>query len=182
MAVYHDQSKHKTICLNMIVKNESHIIASTLKNILEHIKIDYWVISDTGSTDNTMEIIRAFFNERGIPGELFQDEWKDFGHNRTRAIEHAFNKSDYLFIFDADDLIFGNIPIPSIDTFNKDIYRLPFENPPSYHRPILVSNRMKWKYVGVLHEYLVNIDPIKSDESTISSIVIGTRSTYSGEL
>ena len=38
----------KTICLNMIVKNESHIIESTLVNILENIKIDYWVISDTG--------------------------------------------------------------------------------------------------------------------------------------
>lgn len=50
----------KTICLNMIVKNESHIIASTLKNILEHIKIDYWVISDTGSTDDTVDIIQDF--------------------------------------------------------------------------------------------------------------------------
>ena len=173
--VYCDQSNHKTICLNMIVKNESHIVASTLKNILEHIRIDYWVISDTGSTDNTMEIIQGFFKERGIPGELFQDEWKDFGHNRTKAIEHAFNKTDYLFIFDADDLIFGNIPIPYTDNFNKDIYRLPFENPTSYHRPILVSNRMKWKYVGVLHEYLVNIDPIKSDEYLLGNFHIQSR-------
>ena len=29
-------SIEQTICLNMIVKNESHIIESTLKNILEH--------------------------------------------------------------------------------------------------------------------------------------------------
>ena len=47
-----------TICLNMIVKNESHIILSTLKNVLEHINIDYWVISDTGSTDDTIDIIK----------------------------------------------------------------------------------------------------------------------------
>lgn len=173
--ITHNDISNKTICLNMIVKNESHIVASTLKNILEHIRIDYWVISDTGSTDNTMEIIQEFFKEREIPGELFQDEWKDFGYNRSRAIDHAFNKSDYLFIFDADDLIFGNIPIPAPEMFNKDIYRLPFENPTSYHRPILISNRMKWKYVGILHEQLVNIDPITSDEYLLGNFHIQSR-------
>ena len=150
----------KTICLNMIVKNESHIIASTLKNILEHVKIDSWVISDTGSTDDTVDIIQHFFKERGISGEIFHDKWKDFGHNRTKALEHAYDKSDYLFIFDADDLIHGDMQLPS--TLDKDTYDLQFGNPVSYHRSILISNRMKWKYVGVLHELLHNVDPIKS--------------------
>lgn len=50
-----------TICLNMIVKNEAAIIAQTLDNILEHIPIDYWVIADTGSTDDTVAIITDFF-------------------------------------------------------------------------------------------------------------------------
>ena len=51
----------KTICLNMIVKNESHIIEETLKNICQYVPLDYWVISDTGSSDNTKEIIENFF-------------------------------------------------------------------------------------------------------------------------
>jgi len=37
-----------SVCLNMIVKNESHIIETTLINITKHIKFDYWVICDTG--------------------------------------------------------------------------------------------------------------------------------------
>ena len=49
-----------TICLNMIVKDESSIILNTLNNLVEHIKLDYWVICDTGSTDNTAEIIKSF--------------------------------------------------------------------------------------------------------------------------
>ena len=151
-----------TICLNMIVKNESHIILSTLKNVLEHINIDYWVISDTGSTDDTIDIINKFFEERGIPGEMFCDEWKDFGHNRTKALEHAFGKSDYLFIFDADDLIKGNMNLPLI--LDKDCYNIQFENPVSYHRSILISNKMKWKYRGILHESIVPIDTKKSEE------------------
>mgnify|MGYP003640523750 CR=1 FL=1 len=163
----------KTICLNMIVKNESHIIASTLKNILEHIKIDYWVISDTGSTDDTVDIIQDFFKERWISGEIFHDDWKDFGHNRTKALEHAYDKSEYLFIFDADDLIHGDIPLPAV--FDKDLYNVSFGNPVSYHRPILISNRMKWKYVGVLHESLVQIDPIKSDAYLLGNYHIESR-------
>jgi glycosyltransferase involved in cell wall biosynthesis len=51
----------KTICLNMIVKDESHVIEKTLENIISKVPITYWVISDTGSSDNTKEIITNFF-------------------------------------------------------------------------------------------------------------------------
>ena len=59
-----------SICLNMIVKNEGHIIAETLKNICSYIDLDYWVICDTGSTDNTKQEILNFFESRDISGEL----------------------------------------------------------------------------------------------------------------
>ena len=76
----------KTICLNMIVKNESSIIIETLKNLCNYINFDYWVISDTGSNDNTKELICDFFKNKGIVGELVEHEWKDFGYNRTKAL------------------------------------------------------------------------------------------------
>ena len=88
---------HKvTICLNMIVKNESHIIIQTLTNLCSKINFSYWVICDTGSTDNTKELISNFFKEKEIKGELFDHEWKDFGHNRTLALACAYNKTDLL--------------------------------------------------------------------------------------
>ncbi|TGZ99736.1 glycosyl transferase, partial [Rodentibacter pneumotropicus] len=37
------KSDKKTICLNMIVKNESAIIRETLENILAYISLDYYV-------------------------------------------------------------------------------------------------------------------------------------------
>ena len=163
----------KSICLNMIVKDECHIIESTLNNILDHLLIDYWVISDTGSTDDTMNIIVNFFKERNIPGEIFQDEWKNFGYNRTKALDHALNKTDYLFIFDADDLIHGDFKLPV--PFDKDKYDIAFETPTLYYRPILVSNRIKWKYNGILHEYIVNIDPIQSEEQLYGNYYIESR-------
>ena len=92
-----------TICLNMIVKNESHIIEKTLENIYQKFPISYWVISDTGSTDNTVEIIKNFFNEKGIQGDIHHELWKNFSFNRNQALKHCLGKSDYILFFDADD-------------------------------------------------------------------------------
>jgi hypothetical protein len=50
------------ICLNMIVKNESKIIKQTLEKLLKKININYWVISDTGSTDGTYERLKTVPN------------------------------------------------------------------------------------------------------------------------
>jgi len=48
----------------MIVKNEAHVIVKTLINLCEKIDFSYWVICDTGSTDNTKEVIIDFFKEK----------------------------------------------------------------------------------------------------------------------
>ena len=93
----------KTIGLNMIVKNEAHLIQDTLEKLTKKIAFDYWCVSDTGSTDGTQDIIRSFFANKQIAGELVEHKWRDFGYNRTKALESAYNKSDYLLVFDADD-------------------------------------------------------------------------------
>ena len=149
-----NQSKTNcSLCLNMIVKNERHIIRETLDNLTNYIKFSYWVISDTGSTDGTQEFIKEYFREKNIPGELFEDEWQDFAHNRNIAMEHAFDKSDYLFFFDADDLIHGDFKFP--DKLDKDTYKFKFGTGFTYDRICLINNREKIaKYVGVLHELL----------------------------
>ena len=147
-------SEEPKLCLNMIVKNESHIIKDTLDKLLQKVPIDYWVISDTGSTDNTKEIIIEFFKEKNIKGELFVDEWKDFGHNRTKALEHAYGKSKYLLIIDADDEIHGDFVLPDL---KMDSYFIQYGdvNGTSYVRPQIVNNKKKWMYYGVLHEALL---------------------------
>ena len=142
----------KTICLNMIVKNESHVIVKTLTNLCDKIDFSYWVICDTGSTDDTKEIICDFFKEKNIKGELLQHEWKDFGHNRTLALESAYNKTDLLFIFDADDEIVGDLVLPNV--YDTDGYTFNFGNDVVYIRPLLINNHKRWRFVGVLHEYL----------------------------
>lgn len=145
-----------SICLNMIVKNEAENIIATLTNLCSYFKFDYWVISDTGSTDKTKDLITQFFCDKKISGELFDDKWEDFGHNRSRALEEAYNKTDYLLIFDADDKIEGTPRIPKL---KLDKYLFTFGTNVKYVRPLLINNRRKWKFVGVLHEYLDLVEP-----------------------
>ena len=154
--------KH-TICLNMIVKNESHIIIKTLENLCNYIQFSYWVISDTGSTDNTKELITDFFKNKQIDGEIVEHEWLDFGYNRTKALECAYNKTDLLFIFDADDEIVGEFVLP--DVYDCDLYKCKFGVDFVYYRPLLINNRKKWGFKGVLHEYLVNIDETRGGKN-----------------
>ena len=162
-----------TICLNMIVKNESHIIRKTLVNIVKYVKIDYWVICDTGSSDNTIEIIEGFFEELNIPGEIHKHVWKDFSHNRNLSLELAYNKSDYLFIFDADDEIHGSFKLPS--KLKYDSYMVIFGGGYTYKRISLINNRKKWKYFGVLHEVIIG-----QDEMTDSDTITGDYHFISG--
>ena len=162
-----DHSKKKntypqSICLNMIVKNEAHVLPITLDHLLSKIPISYWVISDTGSTDGTQDMIRNFFKNRNIPGELVEHSWRDFGYNRSKALECAYKKTDYLFIFDADDSIGGDFVMPH--RLTADRYDFVFGRGFTYHRPLLINNRLRWEFRGVLHEFLSHIDPIKSSE------------------
>lgn len=155
-----------TLCLAMIVKNESHLIQKTLQNIYDHVPLHYWIIADTGSTDNTRELIQAFFDEKRLPGELITQEWVNFGHNRTQLLDYAFQRTDYLFLFDADDTIHGTLKLPNV--LLSDAYLCTFRTSSgSYTRPCIISNRKRWYYTGVLHEYL------DTDEERQGSILEG---------
>ena len=172
-------SKLPKICLNMIVKNEAHIIKETLESVLKY--IDYWVISDTGSTDGTQEIIQEFFKSNNTPGELYQDKWKNFGHNRTLSFKHAEGKSQYIWVMDADDVVRGDLVFP--DPLIADSYNFTYGTGMTHLRQQLFKNDpiLSWRYVCVLHEYAEckKKDPIKlniTGDYYIDSRRLGDRS------
>lgn len=55
-----------TVCLSMIVRDEAHVVREALDSVA--FGIDCWVIVDTGSTDATVETIRAHMGAKGLPG------------------------------------------------------------------------------------------------------------------
>lgn len=137
----------------MIVKNETHIIKECLDSLYD--QIDYWVIVDTGSTDGTQELIKQYFAEKGIPGELHERPWVSFGHNRSEALELCNGKTDYIFMIDADDYVEGKLPKhfiganPDVEGYAVLMGRMEF----GWWRTQIFKANTGWKYFGVLHEY-----------------------------
>lgn len=156
-------TKTPTVNLCMIVKDEAHVIERCLSSVLP--VIDYWVIVDTGSKDGTQQKIKDFFERNGIPGELHERPWVDFGTNRSEALELAQKCGhDYSLMIDADEILVfdpGFDPNKFKDGLTADLYNVfAFYGQTKYHRPQLTSNKKKFYYRGVLHEYVDCHDPI----------------------
>lgn len=145
------------ICLNMIVKNESRIITRFFDSVLPF--IDGYCICDTGSTDNTREIIQSYFQEKNIPGKLVEKEFVDFSTNRNFALQacHSLTDMDYILLLDADmKLIFGSVDIQQFkNNMNQDAYFLFQGNDSFLYKNIrIVKNSPEYSYWGVTHEYM----------------------------
>lgn len=136
----------------MIVKNESHVIHDTLTHLRPY--IDYCVISDTGSTDSTKQIITDFCEKQQLPLALYDDEWKNFGHNRSLVFEHAHktnHECQYYMMFDADDTINGKLPL--FKKMSADAYYCVFGDDVKYNRLTFFKSTLEWGYKCVVHEY-----------------------------
>ncbi|MDQ8708274.1 glycosyltransferase [Streptomyces sp. LHD-70] len=156
--------KQQTLCLCMIVKNEAGVIERCLESVRP--LVDHWVISDTGSTDGTQDLIRKALD--GIPGELREEPWVDFGHNRTRNIQQARGKADYLLTLDADHVLRQDAPLPRLTAGS---YMLRYDVPGTQHRfKHLMRGDRLWRYEGVTHEYPCTDGP--DDQENLDALVI----------
>ncbi len=137
----------------MIVKNEAAVIARCLASVRPYIQT--WVIVDTGSTDGTQEVIRRKLAE--LPGELHERPWRDFGTNRTEALELASSKADYILIMDADEVFEApaDFVMPALST---DMYLVTHRHrrapEVAWQLGTLVKAGLPWWYKGVLHEVI----------------------------
>jgi tetratricopeptide (TPR) repeat protein len=149
------------VCLNMIVRNEAHmrddahIIQKTLDSVAPF--ISSWVIVDTGSDDGTQELIRSHMARLGIPGKLFERPWRDFGHNRTEALDLAKGHGDYIWVIDADDILVGTADFSQL---SADAYTLRYRQADQTGwRTQLFRDGLRWRYEGVVHETPLCDDP-----------------------
>lgn len=144
-----------TICLSMIVKNEEKDIKRCLESVAPY--IDYWVISDTGSTDKTKDIIQSFMDEHGIPGELHDHEWVDFSTNRNYALELSRPHADFIWFMDADDNFVpsGSDPLSNLPE-EYDVFHMNYtiDDGVLFSRACIMRSDAEIEFVGVLHEVL----------------------------
>lgn len=145
-----------TILFATMCKNEAHCIRDTLESVYKF--IDYWVVHDTGSTDRTCEVVEEFFKEKGIPGELFIEEWQGFDVNKTKLFDRCFGKADYIFHLDADDILCGDLIFTKEDRGYLQYLIKTKRGSSEYKCSVLFDNSVHWKFVGVAHTLVKCLD------------------------
>lgn len=75
----------KRFALNFICKDEAHVITRMLNSVLP--VTDLIVALDTGSTDNTIQLIQQFGAQHGIPTYVYERPFDDFASSRNHALD-----------------------------------------------------------------------------------------------
>lgn len=148
-----------TICLNLIVKNETGVLARCFDSIAPF--VDSWLIVDTGSTDGTQRYVQEYFASRGIPGQLVERPWQDFAHNRTEAFKLAAPRADYVWIIDADEQLQypKGFQLPPLEADAYQLMHRGHQSTTEFFRTQLVRSRLPFRYQGILHEVILCDEP-----------------------
>lgn len=93
----------KKLGLAVIVKDEAAYIENMLRSCAA--LIDHAVVVDTGSSDDTLRIVRAVLEELRIPGTVAEVPFEDFAQARNAALERVPREMDWILMLDADEEI-----------------------------------------------------------------------------
>lgn len=147
-----------SLCLNMIVKNESERIERALASAAPHIAA--YVILDTGSTDGTPEKIRKFFEALKIPGDVLAGNFYDFSQARNDALRMARQSPyefDYILLMDADMELRVKSGTWADHLTGQSYDMMQQAGSLIYQNRRLVKRDSSGEYLGVTHEFL-NVD------------------------
>lgn len=149
---------HEPITLSVIMKNEAKVLPRMLNSVWP--LIDYYCVIDTGSTDNSKEIVKDFFYDKNIPGEVHDHPFVDFEDARNFAISKIKNLGGFSFWIDCDEeLMFPNsynilkLKKKLLD-YDKASMQIIYGNS-KYGRDCLFRINKPFRFTGKVHEVLV---------------------------
>jgi glycosyltransferase involved in cell wall biosynthesis len=165
----------------MIVKNESKIIKRCIDSALPYIHAIS--ICDTGSSDNTVELINSYSDKTNV--NCLYHEWKNFGHNRQISFDECKKycqklgwdlTRSYALFMDAD-MVFA-VKGKEFPKLTHGGYRIVQKDPNIFYYNVRFGRLDKnWRCVGVTHEYWTTdenvVDVINNDDVWILDISDG---------
>jgi len=152
------------MALVMMVKNEEKRIRVSFDSVKDY--TDTFIILDTGSTDTTIEICKQYCKEHGITLHLKEDPFVNFCYSRNVLLDwcdEALKKPRYLLQLDCNDELRNHTELMDFITN----YRGPAtgfylkqqwwtgNNMDSYFNIRMCKSHAKWRYKGVVHEYII---------------------------
>lgn len=137
----------------MIVKDEASILTRLAHSVRGH--IDFWTIVDTGSTDNTMDMVELLFGQ--MAGQLLEHEFDGYGPSRTAALRAAEDRTEWMLVLDADDTFHGKIDLETTADCVEAEMR---QGDMRFWLPKLLRSNRGWESRGRTHEYYTS--PIAS--------------------
>ncbi len=194
-------NSQKTICLNLIVKNDADIILDRLQSVHNHIT-DYVIINIGGPSDTTVPLIQQYYNTNPLPGHIIDLEFVNFGETRTEALNLAksLSQSEYILFIDPDmqfiaapgcnlkSYLFDIDDIITDDDVNNFLFNHSVSSCMHYLLPRLVKRNIECNFVGVTHEYFningnrIHIDSNKFGIEIIDNCGLNTRNINKFEL
>lgn len=148
------------LCLNMIVKDEAARITRALESTAQF--VDCYAVTDTGSSDDTVDVIKKFFAAHKIPGHVQHAPFKDWSQARNAALVGARAMIprfgwDYAILMDADMELKVNNFAKFHDCLETGGLSYDMEQRAGslhYGNRRLISAQASGFYKGVTHEYL----------------------------
>jgi len=160
-----------TIGLLMMLKNEKKRLHVTLESLIDSdsgVKyVDAIIVYDTGSTDNTKEIVKDFCEKHKINLYMKEGEFVNFSVSRNVSLDFADTIDvKYLLLMDCNDEIRDGFELRKIAEINMNSIHTAFlvkqhwksKDYDSYYNVRFVKARTGWRYKGSVHEYMSNSD------------------------
>jgi glycosyltransferase involved in cell wall biosynthesis len=149
------------LILTQIMKDESHVATRMLDSIKSI--VDGICIVDTGSTDDSINIVKKWGEDNNIETHVFERPFDDFEKSRNFSIEKTrdvfLNRNDghtyYSFWLDFDEQMIIE-PNFNKNSINKDLYMFNvYIGQMKYTRNEMFKLEKPFRFYGPVHEFIV---------------------------
>lgn len=174
-----------SIACMMMVKNEKKRIHISLESVVN--SVDAFVIYDTGSTDETIDIIHKFCLKHNKALYLIQGKFVNFSISRNVLLNYgdSIPLIDFFLLFDCNDELktpkeLHQLCKTTYKTENILGYYITQEwlsgDITKYRNIRLIKSRSGWRYKGAIHEF-ISIDELDEMKKKPELMMHGYEST-----
>lgn len=150
----------------MIFRNDLETIDATLKSYLPW--VDEAILTDTGSTDGTRDLVSSRLEEWGLPFKILDFKWKD-DFSSARQVGFDAATSNWILWCDADDILEGGEQLQTLTQAAPEtgafIFDYDYGQAPTgeciclLHRERLLRRSVGWVWASPVHEVCLPQSP-----------------------